>query len=46
MPLYYLLSINVPFGFVAMFIGLGVRFGTNGALCAAGNEEVFQNERS
>jgi len=27
MPLYYLLSINVPFGFIAMFIGIGVRFG-------------------
>lgn len=45
MPLYYLLSINVPFGFVAMFIGLGVRFGKNGALCAEGNDGVEQYER-
>ena len=45
MPLYYFLSINVPFGFVAMIIGLGFRFGTNGALCAEGNEGIEQSER-
>ena len=45
-PLYYILSINVPFGFIAMIIGLGVRFGTNGASCAEGNEGVVQMERS
>jgi hypothetical protein len=45
MPLYYALSINVPFGFVAMIIGIGYRFGTNGALCAEGNEGIEQSER-
>ena len=45
MPLYYFLSINVPFGFVAMIIGIGFRFGTNGALCAEGNEGTMQTER-
>lgn len=33
MPLYYFLSINVPFGFVAMIIGLGVRFSADGVEC-------------
>ena len=46
MPLYYLLSINVPYGFVAMFIGLGIRFGKNGAACAEGNGDIMQDERS
>jgi hypothetical protein len=46
MPLYYLLSINVPFGFVAMFIGIAVRFGSKGASCADGNDGVMQMERS
>tara|TARA_B110000285_G_C14916668_1_gene510580 strand:+ start:423 stop:563 length:141 start_codon:yes stop_codon:yes gene_type:complete len=45
MPLYYILSINVPFGFVAMIIGLAVRFGKNGSLCALGNEGIVQMER-
>ena len=34
MPLYYFLSFNVPFGFVAMIIGLGFRFGDKGSRCA------------
>ena len=39
-PLYYILSINVPFGFIAMIIGLAVRFGSNGASCAEGNDGI------
>ena len=30
MPLYYFLSINVPFGFVAMLIGIAVSLGNDG----------------
>ena len=44
MPLYYILSINVPFGFIAMLIGIGVRFGTAGKECAEG--DIVQQERS
>lgn len=34
MPLYYALSINVPFGFIAMIIGIAVRYGADGKDCA------------
>jgi len=44
MPLYYILSVNVPFGFVAMLIGIGIRFGTAGKECAEG--DIVQQERS
>lgn len=33
MPLYYLLSLNVPFGFIAMLIGIATRYGGDGASC-------------
>jgi len=44
MPLYYILSLNVPFGFIAMLIGIAVRFGSDGAECATG--DIVQQERS
>jgi len=34
MPLYYALSINVPFGFIAMIIGIAVRSSADGKDCA------------
>lgn len=34
MPMYYALSLNVPFGFIAMIIGIGIRFGSSGGDCA------------
>lgn len=33
MPLYYFLSINVPFGFVAMIIGLAFGYSADGSEC-------------
>ena len=33
-PLFYGLSINVPFGFIAMLIGIGVRFSADAKDCA------------
>lgn len=33
-PLYYALSINVPFGFVAMFVGIAARYTADGNDCA------------
>jgi hypothetical protein len=34
MPLFYALSINIPFGFIAMLVGIGIRFGADGQDCA------------
>tara|TARA_B100000780_G_scaffold241789_1_gene184369 strand:- start:13 stop:507 length:495 start_codon:yes stop_codon:yes gene_type:complete len=34
MPLYYFLSINVPFGFIAMLIGIAVGMSAGGQDCA------------
>jgi hypothetical protein len=34
MPLFYALSINIPFGFIAMLVAIGVRFGADGKDCA------------
>jgi len=33
MPLYYFLSINVPYGFIAMLIAIGARFSADGMEC-------------
>lgn len=33
-PLFYALSINVPFGFIAMLVAIGVRFSADGKDCA------------
>ena len=41
-PIYYAMSINVPFGFLAMLIAIGSRFSSNGTACA---EEGLQAER-
>jgi hypothetical protein len=38
MPLYYLLSLNVPYGFIAMIVGIGARYGADGAACAEAQE--------
>jgi hypothetical protein len=42
-PVYYALSINVPFGFLAMLIAIGTRYSENGTACA---EEGLQAERA
>lgn len=42
-PIYYALSINVPFGFIAMLTAIFTRFSTNGAACA---EAGLQAERA
>lgn len=34
MPLYYVLSVNVIFGVVALVIGLAARLGADGQACA------------
>jgi len=39
---FYLLSLNVPFGFIAMLIGLISRHSEKGAECAL----VYENETS
>lgn len=33
-PLYYALSINIPFGFIAMLVGIAARFSEDGKDCA------------
>jgi hypothetical protein len=33
-PLFYVLSINIPFGFIAMLVAIGARFGADGKDCA------------
>lgn len=33
-PLFYAMSINIPFGFVAMLVGIAARFGADGKDCA------------
>lgn len=42
LPLYYALSINIPYGFIAMLVGIAVRFGSDGKDCAM---EGAQSER-
>lgn len=42
-PLFYALSLNIPFGFIAMLVGIGVRYSADGKDCAA---EVAQPERA
>ena len=39
MPLYYLLSVNVPYGFIAMIVAIGTRYGSDGAACAEAQEK-------
>jgi hypothetical protein len=34
MPVYYMLSLNVPYGFIAMIIGIAMRYSENGNGCA------------
>jgi hypothetical protein len=41
-PLFYALSINIPFGFIAMLVAIGVRFSADGRDCA---EAGVQEER-
>lgn len=33
-PLFYAMSINIPFGFIAMLVGIAARFGADGKDCA------------
>jgi len=41
MPLYYALSVNVPFGVIVCSIAIATRFGTAGEDCAlVGNQET------
>jgi len=42
-PLFYALSINIPFGFIAMLVGIAARFGADGKDCA---EDPAQVERA
>jgi hypothetical protein len=42
-PLFNILTINVPFGFIACFIAIGTRFSEAGNACS---EEGFQPERA
>lgn len=39
-PLFYALSINVPFGFIAMLVGIAARFGADGKDCAMENSQL------
>lgn len=41
-PLFYALSLNIPFGFIAMLVGIGVRYSADGKDCA----EDAQPERA
>jgi hypothetical protein len=41
-PLFYAMSVNIPFGFIAMLVAIGVRFSGDGRDCA---EEGVQAER-
>ena len=34
MHIYYGLSLNVPFGFIAIFVGIAARYGEEGTKCA------------
>jgi hypothetical protein len=34
MPLFYVLSLNIPYGFVVMIIAIIIRFGEDGVDCA------------
>ena len=43
MGVYYALSINVPYGFIAMLTGIISRYSSNGNACA---EEGLQSERA
>lgn len=38
-PVFYLLSINIPYGFIALVIGILARYGEDGADCAMTVEE-------
>jgi len=39
MPLYYFLSINVPYGFIAMLIGIAVGMSADGQECAENQQK-------
>jgi hypothetical protein len=40
MPLYNVLSLNIPFGFIAMLFGIAIRFSEDGNDCAMENVQM------